>query len=109
MNLFSTENCFGWRKKKRIRKVDVLFNLKGCISEHRSPLKALGRNEVPECYLAVYRFLGVRGLPWGDSGGNGGVTDDTLSESVECAIAGTSRGSRMLLSSDSTMSTHSES
>lgn len=60
-------------------------------------------------YLAEYRFLGVLGLSWGDSGGRGGVTDDTLSDKVECAIAGTSRGSKMLLSSDSTMSTHSES
>ena len=61
------------------------------------------------CYLVEYRFLGVLGLSWGESGGRGGVTDDTLSDRVECAIAGTSLGSKMLRSSDSTMSTHSES
>lgn len=60
-------------------------------------------------YLVEYRFLGVRGLSWGDSGGRGGVTEDTLSDRVECAIAGTSLGSKILLNSDSTMSTHSES
>lgn len=60
-------------------------------------------------YLAEYLFRGVLGLPWGDKGGKGGVTDDTLSDKVECAIAGTSLGSKMLLNSDSTISTHSES
>jgi len=60
-------------------------------------------------YLVEYRFLGVRGLSWGDNGGRGGVTEDTLSDRVECAMAGTSLGSKILLSSDSTMSTHSES
>lgn len=62
-----------------------------------------------ERYLAEYRFLDVLGLSWGESGGRGGVTDDTLSDRVECAIAGTSLGSKILLNSDSTMSTHSES
>lgn len=60
-------------------------------------------------YLVEYRFLGVRGLSWGDSGGRGGVTEDTLSDRVECAIAGTSLGSKILRNSDSTISAHSES
>lgn len=34
-------------------------------------------------YLVEYRFLGVRGLPWGDNGGSGGVTEETLSDRVE--------------------------
>lgn len=60
-------------------------------------------------HLAEYLFLGLLGLPWGDKGGKGGVTEDTLSDKVECAIAGTSLGSKILLNSDSTISTHSES
>lgn len=89
---------------------------KAIASESRTEIAAIAwtrriwKNLMKELdYLVEYRFRDVRGLPWGDSGGKGGVTEDTLSDSVECAIAGTSLGSKILLNSDSTMSTHSES
>lgn len=61
-----------------------------------------------ECLKRMWRGVGV-GLdpPPGDSGGRGGVNDDTLSLRVELHPPICIFGSRICRSSDSTMSTHS--